>query len=552
MLTYFPARLPDELLYSRLARYHRHSCSLSAKQTLDELFADRSVRASVDLQCHLRALSHRMPPGAQEHPTALTRATLLGFYSAYQPATVVEAARSAMIDGPAAGLHAKLGIAAGLRLPPARLRWCPACHEEARARHGEPYWRRSHQLPGVLICPDHDMVLLAARMPQRCGQQEFIAASRETCVNPASGDPEWYKTGAIRNLLHEIAHKAIGFLDAPQIFTNFAAIGLHCRPRLIEAGLARPSGRLYLDRLTEAAESALRQLRPVYPEAHRTDWLVAMGRKHRHAFSALQHILFELVLEAAPAKPRKLKRKSPRPRQFLADDPTFEVRLRAAAASAKGLRAAARAVGVDPRTIQRHAARLGLDGPWKNAEIAERRESPADREIDSKRRWLKASESGMSRKELRNAHTADWTWLKRYHPKWLEEHSPDAIQRSAPKPRKDWSEIDATISPSITAAASTIRRRVPPARITIAAIERELGRQGWFSPRLQKLPFCKAALAQEKEHLEAFQLRRVAWAHEALLANGQSARPWQVHRLAGLPKKVSRRITAALRGVPTP
>lgn len=550
MLTYFPARLPDELLYSRLARYHRHTCSLSAKHTLDELFADLSVRASVDLQCHLRALSARMPIGTHEHPKALARDTLLGFYSAYQPTAIVEAARSAMIDGPAAGLHARLGIAAGLRLPPARLRWCPACHDEARARHGEPYWRRSHQLPGVLICPDHDMVLLAARMPERCGQHEFIAASRETCVNPASGDPEWYKTGAIRNLLHEIAHKAIGSLDAPQLFVDFAAIGLHCRSRLIETGLARPSGRLYLDRLTEAAESALRQLQPVYPEARRTNWIVAMGRKHRQAFSALQHILFELVLEAAPAQ--LPKRKAPKPRKFLANDPTFEVRLRAAAATAKGLRAAARAVGVDPRTVQRHAARLGLDGPWKNVETEKRRVPPADREADRKQRWLKAVESGMNRKELRGANSADWTWLKRHHPRWLEEHSPDAIHRSAPKPRKNWSKIDATISPSITAAASTIRHLIPPSRITMAAIERELGRQGWFSPRLQKLPLCKAKLAEEKEHLEVFQLRRVAWARESLLANGQSARPWQVHRLAGLPKKVSRRIAAALRGDPAP
>lgn len=147
MLTNFPARLPDELLFNRLARYHRHTCSQSAKHTLDELFADRSVRASVDLQCHLRALSNCMPIGTYEHPIALTRDTLLGYYSAYQPTKIVEAARSAMIDGPAAGLHARLGIAAGLRLPSARLRWCPVCNEEARARYGETYWRRSHQLP---------------------------------------------------------------------------------------------------------------------------------------------------------------------------------------------------------------------------------------------------------------------------------------------------------------------------------------------------------------------------------------------------------------------
>lgn len=365
-------------------------------------------------------------------------------------------------------------------------------------------------------------------------------------MHPAGSAAEWSKTGKIRCLLREIAQRAIRFLDAPQLFTDFAAINLFCRSRLIETGLARPSGRLYLDRLTEAAESALRQLRSVYPEANGIDWLLAMGRKHRHSFSALQHILFELVLEAAPAQ--SPKRKAPKPRKFLANNPTFEVRLRSAAAKAMGLRAAARAVGVDPRTIQRHATRLGLDSPWKKVEAEKRREPPTDRETDSKQRWLRAVESGMNRKGLRSVNSADWTWLKRRHPRWLEEHSPDAIQRSAPKPRKDWSDIDAAIAPSITAAASVIRRRVPPSRITMAAIERELGRQGWFSPRLRKLPLCKETLAEEKEDLEAFQLRRVVWARETLLANCESAQPWQVHRLAGLPKKVSRRIASAVRG----
>ncbi|WP_138471790.1 TnsD family Tn7-like transposition protein [Poseidonocella sp. HB161398] len=548
MLTYFPAQLPDELLYSRLARYHRHSCSVSAKQTLDDLFGDRSVRASVDLQCHLRALSRRMPPTVREYPHALVRATLFGFHAAYQPKAIVDAARRAMIDGPAAGLHARLGIAAGLRLPPARLRWCPDCADEARARHGEAYWHRSHQLPGVLVCPDHGSALVAARMPEKHSQHDFVAASRETCVQPTDNPAEWREAGT--DLLGEIARKAVRILDRPVRFADFAAIGLHCRSRLIEAGLAGPSGRIRIDRLTEAAGNALLPLQPIYPAAGRTDWLVAMGRKHRHAFSALQHILFDLVLEAAPPDPPR--RKAAKPRRFLADDPAFERRLRVAAASAKGLRAAARAVGVDPRTIQRHAARLGIDGPWKNMETVAPAKPPDDLETDTKRRWQEAMESGLSRKALKCKFSADWTWLNRHHPEWLKENSPEFALRCAPGPRKDWAGMDSALAPSIGAAAETIRLRTPPARVTIAAIERELGREGWFLPRLKMLPLCKRQLASEKEPLETFRLRRVKWARETLLSHGHSARPWQIHRLSGLPQRVSRKISEALRGDTAP
>lgn len=57
MLTYFPQTYPDELLYSVLARYHQHVCPGGVKQNLAELFGSRSVRAAVDLQTGLGALS---------------------------------------------------------------------------------------------------------------------------------------------------------------------------------------------------------------------------------------------------------------------------------------------------------------------------------------------------------------------------------------------------------------------------------------------------------------------------------------------------------------
>lgn len=62
MLPYFPASYPDELLYSVLARFHRHTCSVSPKRTMDDLFGNRDARATVDLPGHLGSLSRRLPP----------------------------------------------------------------------------------------------------------------------------------------------------------------------------------------------------------------------------------------------------------------------------------------------------------------------------------------------------------------------------------------------------------------------------------------------------------------------------------------------------------
>ena len=304
MLRYFPAALPDELLYSRLARYHLHSASTSPKQTLEDLFGNRSVRASIDLQCHLGALSERMPAGVREQPESLADATLFGLHTAFQPRRVWRAALLAMVDGPANGLHARLGIAAGLRLPPARLRWCLDCRDEAETRHGEPYWRRAHQIPGVLVCPDHGRALIEAQLLEARGQHEFVAASRETCVEAAGTRPSWLGDPVSRNLLCLVAREMSVLLDRPPRFADLGALTLHCRSRLIEASLAHPSGRLHLDRMSEVARMALAPIRRIYPEASSIDWLIAMGRTHRRSFSPLRHILFDVVISAAPASLR--------------------------------------------------------------------------------------------------------------------------------------------------------------------------------------------------------------------------------------------------------
>ncbi len=546
MLSYFPAALPDELLYSRLARYHLHSCSKSPKQTLDDLFGNRSVRASIDLQGHLRALCERISGLTPCSPHALLRDTLFGYYASYQPAKAVRAAESAMIDGPTAGLHARLGIAAGLRLPPFRLRWCPRCHAKAFRLHGEAYWHSAHQLPGVLICPDHGLPLREANLPTRVGQHDFIAATAQTCPKKPGMVPDWANDPARMRMLQDIARKSARLLDHPATFPDLATLTSHCRDRLIASDLAAPSGRLRLAHLIHVTESRLAPLRDILPEARSTDWLVAMGRKHRRAFSPLQHLLFELEIgQLAPAPPSTRKR-APEPRQFLADDPTFETCLRQAAVRAGSLREAARLCGVDPRTIQHHAARLNLAGPWV-LRPGTRPEASPDPKPAIRGRWLALRANCSSRMEMRRKLPADWVWLKRHDPDWLDAHSPTPLKRSGDgQPRADWPALDTELAKTIREAAATISEDRPPCQITRSEIERRLGCPGWFSPRLSKLPVSRAALDDSAESLTDFRIRRIRWARNALIAQGTPPAPWRISRLAGLPKALPPAVARAL------
>lgn len=54
----FPTPLPDELIYSTIARAGLHHGIQSPKQLLDEVYQDRKVVATIDLPSHLNAVVH--------------------------------------------------------------------------------------------------------------------------------------------------------------------------------------------------------------------------------------------------------------------------------------------------------------------------------------------------------------------------------------------------------------------------------------------------------------------------------------------------------------
>lgn len=550
MLTHFPAALPDELLYSRLARYHLHSGSTSAKRTLDDLFGDRSVRAAIDLQCHLRGLSARISELTPCSSADLLRGTSWGYYASYQPASVGQAAQKAMLDGPAEGLHARLGIAAGMRLPPFPLRWCQRCYAEAMKLHGEAYWRRANQLPGVLVCPSHGLPLRNAHLPDRVGQHDFVAATFRTCPAEPPHMPGWAGNPSLMQMLWRIACQSGRLLDHPAIFFDLAALTDHCSRRLIAADLALPSGRLRLKHLSDAARTGLAPLKGLFPETDSTDWLVAMGRKHRQTFSPLQHLLFDHVISDTAQQIGPERNREPEPRRFLANDPGFETQLRRAAIEANSLRGAARMVGVDPKTIQHHAARLQLAGPWVLRAPSPKATAP-DPAFAIKRRWRAALATGGNRTELRRKLPAEWVWLKRHDPHWLEANSPAPQQRSGTTgPRIDWTTLDVELATAIFEAAVSIRQEAPPRRVTQSEIERRLGRLGWFGPRLTKLLECRAVFATVVESLDRFRIRRIRWARGELIAQCIGPAPWRVSKLAGLSKHISKQVFKELRSFP--
>lgn len=300
MLPYFPALYPDETLYSVVARYHRHTAANSVKETLIDLFGSRSVRITPVLVGRLGNLARRLPPDRGLTPERLALSTTFYPYCvAYEPAPVRHAVLRGLIRP--AGERADMGwdLAAGPAHFPAALRCCPACLTEAVERFGEAYWRRAHQLPGVMVCPEHAVPLIAADAAGRTETLRLIPA-------PPLSDfaepplPAWARHGPCAALLLDVARRSCRLLSAlPSVTTATTRLDALAARELTE-GATRVDHRS----LCEAYAKFADPIRSVLPEARSTNWLRSMTNPDGPPIHPLHHILFDLLLETLPVPAR--------------------------------------------------------------------------------------------------------------------------------------------------------------------------------------------------------------------------------------------------------
>lgn len=560
MVAYFPQIYPDELLYSTLARYHRHVGSSSPKQTLDDLFGNRSVCATWDLPGHLGELAANLPPERDLNPNRLARdGTLCPYYTAFQPEPVRSQAVRSMIDGSTSGLYFKLGLAVFQVAPLLHFRFCPLCMKQALNDWGEPYWQRAHQLPGVLVCVRHAIPLISSDTEFGWGNRHaFTAATTSNCrcdeFCRAQIDDQR------QPLLMAIAERSKLLLDTPpEPGKSCSEWGAEYRQALAARGLMQGVGG-HADRqaIHNSFQAFYGRLIDLLPGGGEGGWLDAITRAHRKAFHPLFHVLLQLWLESVPEREspfgygpwpclnpleahygapssdlinlhrnrgvligvfecscgyrycrRQLDDGSAGAARPLRYGKRFEQILNDAVASRMPLRATARLLHVDPNTVRRQAKRLKLHVHWRP----------------------------LPQGQSNNCH----------RPKAICTHC--SGKRKLRRSRVDWPALDQQWSEQLLSTAKTIRRKQPPERVSLPRLERSIGRRSFLASRLQHLPFCSAMLRSEIESVEAFQIRRIQWAAECLTLESLPLKPWRLRRLANIHTPASHVVEAAIRAL---
>lgn len=554
-LAFFPAVYPGELLYSLLARYHQHMGAPSSIHTMEALYGERLVVASLDLPGHLMALAERLPAGADWTGLRIAKdLTLLSYYTAFQSASVRRRACDAMLQGPTSGLMTRLGMATFRAGRVTILRFCASCLLQMHDQYEEYYWRRDHQLPGVFVCPDHGCPLQASTVSMTAqGRHIYAAADVQTCPRNAPLIVSAKKDNVLHNL-QRLALASRLLLEHPGPARSRDAWTRHYRQELQRVGLAYSARRIDQRQLREQFHHHHCNTLPHLPALTAGnevcgDWLAAMVRRSRGAFHPLQHILLQDFLDhqemhAGPFGEgpwpcmNPLARHSGKavvstvelhrnhghrvgvfkchcgyvytrsyfegsgalgPRRFLAYGPLLAPVLRDMIDKKNPLRVVANRLELDPKTAVKLAGELGLTTPWKaraNGKQHDRLGSPVVSDKPARR-------LGVSHER-------------------------------GPHECFDWRERDRLVSQEIQRLAKEIRGQVPPVRVSALQIERRCWSRGWLSKRAGKLPAAMRQLKAVSEPVQQFQRRRISWVISRMDQSDEPLRVWRVLRKAGL------------------
>lgn len=292
----FPDPLPDEILYSVWARYSdRVQYSHEGKVT-QELFGDRGVGVIVDLPCYLDYFVEHLPPGNSYTADWLVdNHTLFPFFGPFLSQERYHGLHEQMISRSGSALHTRSGIS-GVSIPsPSALRYCPICVKRDREQHGEAYWHRLHQVPGVEICPDHMTILENSTVYTRTNYslRKFISLERSIPFSPPR-TPE----DPLRKFLFDIAMEARYLLDHPDVHPDLDFLQQQYLALLAWRGFTTATGLVRIMEFTEAFVSHYSpellsllhcEIRP--SEVRNKTWLsyfLPRLKKMRHP---LQHIL---------------------------------------------------------------------------------------------------------------------------------------------------------------------------------------------------------------------------------------------------------------------
>ncbi|WP_421560441.1 TnsD family Tn7-like transposition protein [Pseudomonas sivasensis] len=154
----------DETFYSLCSRQHCWLGHIDTPATLEWLYGPNYRSVTHDFPGNLDALSSRLTDCWGDVESIIYGHTIFPLFRPFQCQTQIQSVETLM-RGPSVGsLKYRLGLLTGRFGAEHPLKACSICMGRDLSLHGVAYWHRSHQYPGVLLCPIHHSPLLVSAL----------------------------------------------------------------------------------------------------------------------------------------------------------------------------------------------------------------------------------------------------------------------------------------------------------------------------------------------------------------------------------------------------
>ena len=256
--------LPDETLFSLASRFHRVSGNRLAATTCQALFGHARQGCAHDLPSRIDEFVARSEGKFGSAIDIIRQRTILPFFLPFRDSGVASAAEASLRGHSIGHLKFQLGLLTSRFRAHLPLKACRGCMEDDRARFRVAYWHRTHQYPGVWVCPGHGHPLLESTI-KSTGVERFgwhLPSEGSLRADPAlsvtaEGSELLGKLGRLSEASVALGSLPNGFhFDAERVAATY-------REALAVRGLAGKAGRLHTNAIGASYMEAVQGLESV-------------------------------------------------------------------------------------------------------------------------------------------------------------------------------------------------------------------------------------------------------------------------------------------------
>ncbi|QSO48506.1 TnsD family Tn7-like transposition protein [Alicyclobacillus mengziensis] len=482
MMNVLPQIYSDELLYSVLARY-KHMCGMQSRRAfLKDVYGQSKMLTSIFFPQYLERFRQNLPPYSKITVDELIwNHTMFPFYTAFLSKERSDSIHRMMENGCGKSIENLVGFSGGKVKSYNRLRYCPRCYSEDIDELGESFWRRLHQVPGVLYCLKHGTSLKSTIVPSTERYADYWCADGDVCN--ADVEDDTYDERIVE-LSRAYIKNTIFLMDGDYKKKELPDIVDFYVDRLREKGLASANGFIYMNDFVHQflqfyPSHYLSLMQSNVDDSQQANWLRLFVRNNAKNRSPLRHLL---VL------------------QFL---------------------------GVSAQEFFHERSATGKFTARVN-------HSPSFNLEERRNAWLKIIETnpGLNRSQLKEIGKGLHTWIYKHDTEWYEQVTPRVGARKKRTPVIDWAKRDEECLALVKQAVESILSRVgKPVRVLPATIRQEIGVRRWLDNR--KLVRTRQFIKEATEDINSYRIRKIRWAIRELERDGVNVTVYKVQLHAG-------------------